>query len=74
MADSISNAADPVPRRTFTAANRTRTKPELRFTLVGRYFHNGGNWQDGSELNFGDGHFRARSDGWGYYAGVGYQF
>ena len=46
----------------------------LRFTLVGRYFHNGGNWEDGSELNFGEGNFRARSDGWGYYAGVGYQF
>lgn len=46
----------------------------LRFTLVGRYFHNGGNWEDGSELNFGDGNFRARSNGWGYYAGVGYQF
>ena len=45
-----------------------------RFTLVGRYFHNGGNWEDGSELNFGEGNFRARSDGWGYYAGVGYQF
>jgi nucleoside-specific channel-forming protein len=25
-------------------------------------------------LNFGEGNFRARSDGWGYYAGVGYQF
>ena len=25
-------------------------------------------------LDFGDGNFRAHSEGWGYYAGVGYQF
>lgn len=46
----------------------------LRFMAVGRYFHNGGNWKDGSQLDFGDGPFEARSNGWGYYFGVGYQF
>jgi nucleoside-specific channel-forming protein len=66
------------PARTANATVATNVLlyafTHLRFTLVGRYFHNGGNWEDGSELNFGDGDFRARSDGWGYYAGVGYQF
>ncbi|SPJ33305.1 nucleoside-specific channel-forming protein Tsx [Kushneria phyllosphaerae] len=46
----------------------------LRFLAVARYFHNGGQWNDGSELNFGDGDFRVRSTGWGYYLGVGWQF
>ncbi len=66
------------PARTANATVATNVLlyafTHLRFTLVGRYFHNGGNWEDGSELNFGDGDFRARSNGWGYYAGVGYQF
>lgn len=46
----------------------------LRFLAVARYFHNGGQWHDGSELNFGDGDFTVRSTGWGYYFGVGWQF
>ncbi|GHC18459.1 nucleoside-specific channel-forming protein Tsx [Kushneria pakistanensis] len=46
----------------------------LRFLAVARYFHNGGQWNDGSELNFGDGDFSVRSTGWGYYLGVGWQF
>ena len=66
------------PNRTANATVSTNVLlyafTHLRFTLVGRHFHNGGNWQDGSQLNFGDGDFRGRSDGWGYYAGVGYQF
>ena len=66
------------PARTANATVATNVLlysfTHLRFTLVGRYFHNGGNWEDGSELNFGDGNFRARSNGWGYYAGIGYQF
>jgi nucleoside-specific channel-forming protein len=66
------------PARTANATVATNVLlysfTHLRFTLVGRYFHNGGNWEDGSELNFGDGDFRARSNGWGYYAGIGYQF
>lgn len=66
------------PNRTANATVSTNVLlyafTHLRFTLVGRHFHNGGHWQDGSQLNFGDGDFRGRSDGWGYYAGVGYQF
>ncbi|SDS74953.1 nucleoside-specific channel-forming protein [Pseudomonas sp. Z003-0.4C(8344-21)] len=66
------------PARTANATVATNVLlysfTHVRFTLVGRYFHNGGNWDDGSELNFGDGNFRARSNGWGYYAGIGYQF
>lgn len=46
----------------------------LRFMFAARHFHNGGNWRDGTELNFGEGDFEGRSNGWGYYAGVGYQF
>lgn len=46
----------------------------LRFMAVARYFHNGGQWNDDAELNFGDGPFHVRSTGWGYYLGVGWQF
>lgn len=44
------------------------------YSFVARYFHNGGQWQDGPELNFGKGDFRVRSTGWGYYLVVGYNF
>jgi len=41
---------------------------------VARYFHNGGQWKDGSTLNFGDGEFQGHSTGWAYYVGLGYSF
>ncbi len=44
------------------------------YSLVARYFHNGGQWNDGAELNFGKGDFDVRSTGWGYYAVIGYNF
>ncbi|MBU9686705.1 nucleoside-specific channel-forming protein Tsx [Burkholderia gladioli] len=44
-----------------------------RFWTAARYFHHGGQWA-GTALNFGDGPFQNRSNGWGYYASVGYQF
>lgn len=44
------------------------------YSLVARYFHNGGQWADGSQLNFGSGDFTTRNTGWGYYAVVGYSF
>ncbi len=44
------------------------------YSFVARYFHNGGQWQDGPEMNFGKGDFRVRSTGWGYYLVVGYNF
>lgn len=66
------------PARTANATVATNVLlysfTHLRFMAVGRYFHNGGNWKDGTELDFGDGPFKGRSDGWGYYFGVGYQF
>lgn len=66
------------PARTANATVATNvflySFTHLRFMAVGRYFHNGGNWKDGTELNFGDGPFEARSNGWGYYFGIGYQF
>ncbi len=66
------------PARTANATVATNVLlysfTHLRLMAVGRYFHNGGQWKDGTELNFGDGSFRARSNGWGYYFGVGYQF
>jgi len=46
----------------------------LHLMAAGRYFHNGGQWENGTELNFGQGNFNARSTGWGYYFGVGYNF
>ncbi|MFT4191991.1 MAG: nucleoside-specific channel-forming protein Tsx [Comamonas sp.] len=44
------------------------------FSLVERYFHNGGHWQDGATLDYGDGSFRVRSTGWGTYLVAGYSF
>ena len=44
------------------------------YSVVARYFHNGGQWQDGTELNFGNGNFDVKSTGWGYYAVIGYSF
>ncbi len=44
------------------------------YSVVARYFHNGGQWSDGTELNFGNGPFEVKSTGWGYYLVVGYNF
>lgn len=44
------------------------------YSFVARYFHNGGQWNDGTELNFGNGNFNVKSTGWGYYAVIGYNF
>ena len=44
------------------------------YSVVARYFHNGGQWADGTELNFGKGPFEVKSTGWGYYLVVGYNF
>lgn len=44
------------------------------FSAVARYFHNGGQWADGQELNFGNGPFEVKSTGWGYYLVAGYNF
>lgn len=43
-------------------------------SVVARYFHHGGQWNDGPELNFGKGDFRVKSTGWGSYLVVGYNF
>lgn len=44
------------------------------YSVVARYFHNGGQWQNGAKLNWGDGDFSAKSTGWGGYLVVGYNF
>lgn len=44
------------------------------YSVVARYFHNGGQWNDNAELNFGNGNFNVRSTGWGGYLVVGYNF
>ncbi|MTD40862.1 nucleoside-specific channel-forming protein Tsx [Erwinia sp. CPCC 100877] len=44
------------------------------YSFVARYFHNGGQWQDGPVMNFGKGDFRVHSTGWGYYLVAGYNF
>ena len=44
------------------------------YSFVARYFHNGGQWEDGTELNFGKGNFNVKSNGFGYYVVVGYNF
>lgn len=46
----------------------------LHYSLVARYFHHGGQWRDGSQLDFGNGPFSVASTGWGYYLVVGYNF
>ncbi|WP_082890389.1 nucleoside-specific channel-forming protein Tsx [Halotalea alkalilenta] len=45
-----------------------------QFSAVARYWHNGGQWKDGTQLDFGDGPFRVSSNGWGYYLIAGYKF
>lgn len=44
------------------------------YSVVARYFHNGSQWADGTELNWGSGDFTSRSTGWGGYLVVGYNF
>jgi nucleoside-specific channel-forming protein len=44
------------------------------YSVVARYWHNGGQWNDDASLNFGDGDFSVRSTGWGGYLVVGYNF
>jgi len=39
---------------------------------VARYFHNGGQWQDGADIGTPQGPIK--STGWGYYLVVGYNF
>ncbi|WP_457808216.1 nucleoside-specific channel-forming protein Tsx [Kushneria sp. EE4] len=76
--DFGSDLGDDDPTRTNESVVATNafvySFTHLRFMAVARYFHNGGQWNDASELNFGDGDFRVRSTGWGYYFGVGWQF
>ncbi|MBH3141601.1 MULTISPECIES: nucleoside-specific channel-forming protein Tsx [Serratia] len=42
------------------------------YSFVARYFHNGGQWQDGAEIGTPQGPIK--STGWGYYLVVGYNF
>ena len=42
------------------------------YSFVARYFHNGGQWQDGVDIGTPQGPIK--STGWGYYAVVGYNF
>ena len=44
------------------------------YSVVARYFHNGGQWKGGDTLNWGDGDFTSKSTGWGGYLVVGYNF
>ncbi|WP_368257866.1 outer membrane protein OmpK, partial [Citrobacter sp. RTP31023st1_F3_RTP31023_210422] len=44
------------------------------YSVVARYFHNGGQWKGGDTLNWGEGDFSAKSTGWGGYLVVGYNF
>lgn len=37
------------------------------YSVVARYFHNGGQWKGGDTLNWGEGDFSAKSTGWGGY-------
>lgn len=44
------------------------------YGFVARYFRHGGQWKDGTELDFGQGSFRTRTTGWGHYLLAGYSF
>ncbi|MCV5591573.1 nucleoside-specific channel-forming protein Tsx, partial [Escherichia coli] len=35
---------------------------------------NGGQWNAGEKVNFGDGPFELKNTGWGTYTTIGYQF
>ncbi len=58
------------PPATSTALNYAH----WHYSIVARYFHNGGQWADDAKLNFGDGPFSVRSTGWDGYFVVGYNF
>lgn len=45
-----------------------------KFAFTLRYFHNGGQWNAGEKVNFGDGPFELKNTGWGTYTTIGYQF
>ncbi|WP_317980877.1 MULTISPECIES: outer membrane protein OmpK [Tenebrionibacter/Tenebrionicola group] len=45
-----------------------------RYAFAARYFHNGGQWEDGAGLNVGKGDFNMKSTGQGYYRVAGYNF
>ncbi|WET40478.1 nucleoside-specific channel-forming protein Tsx [Citrobacter enshiensis] len=45
-----------------------------KFAFTLRYFHNGGQWNSGEALNFGDGPFELKNTGWGTYTTIGYEF
>ena len=44
------------------------------YSVVARYFHNGGQWEDGAGLNFGKGDFNVKSTAFGWYLVAGYNF
>ncbi|HET7314909.1 nucleoside-specific channel-forming protein Tsx [Salinisphaera sp.] len=46
----------------------------LRYFFAARYFHNGGQWNDGAVVNFPNGPRRLDQNGWGYYLAVGWKF
>ena len=70
-----------IKRRFFPFQQLYRLQPypalgydHWHYSVVARYFHNGGQWADSANLNFGDGPFEVKSTGWGYYLVVGYNF
>ena len=44
------------------------------YSVVARYFHNGGQWKGGDTLNWGEGDISAKSTGSGGYLVEGYNF
>jgi nucleoside-specific channel-forming protein len=57
-----------------SASRLVYLKKHLRLSLTAYYFHNSGNFEDGTELDFGEGPFKANSNGLGYTVSAGYQF
>jgi nucleoside-specific channel-forming protein len=46
----------------------------LKLMLTGYYFHSSSNYANGAELDYGNGPFKANSNGVGYSFSIGYQF
>ena len=69
----------PITQRERTSSNSIASSHILalnydhwHYSFVARYFHNGGQWNDGVDIGTPQGPIK--STGWGYYLVAGYNF
>ena len=70
LGDSKNRTSNAIASRHILALNYAH----WHYSVVARYFHNGGQWEDGAGLNFGKGDFNVKSTGFGWYLVAGYNF